>query len=226
MAGFIVIDRKIKDWQFWQNATACALWFHILVNANWKDGYYHCVHIPRGAFATSMRHLAEELDISEKTVRKWLKRFEEEGQISLEPGKHFTVIKVLNYSAFQDISMVGGSQQSSQQGSQQGLVEGSIEGSNEGLDNRTILTNRTTITNKPKNSRTHMKRPSIEEVQEYITMNNYAVNAEGFIDYYESNGWKVGRNPMKDWKACVRTWHKKEEERRAQQRSQKGVLPF
>lgn len=141
MAGFIVIDRKIVEWKFWQNATASALWFHILVNANWKDGFYHCVHIPRGAFATSMRHLSEELDVSEKTVRKWLKRFEEEGQISLEPGKHFTVIKVLNYSAYQDITVLRGTEQSSQQSTERGLADSSVEGSNdgsvEGTDNRT-----------------------------------------------------------------------------------------
>lgn len=71
-----------------------------------------------------------------------------------------------------------------------------------------------------------MKRPTVEDVQEYISLNNYAVNAERFVDYYESNGWKVGRNPMKDWKACVRTWHKKEQDNLNKQRQQKGVLPF
>ena len=71
-----------------------------------------------------------------------------------------------------------------------------------------------------------MKQPTVEEVQEYISLNNYAVNAERFVDYYESNGWKVGRNPMKDWKACVRTWHKKEQDNLNKQRQQKGVLPF
>ena len=71
-----------------------------------------------------------------------------------------------------------------------------------------------------------MKRPTVDEVQEYISLNNYAVNAERFVDYYESNGWKVGRNPMKDWKACVRTWHKKEQDNLNKHRQQKGVLPF
>ena len=50
--------------------------------------------------------------------------------------------------------------------------------------------------------------PTLEEVKEYCKTRNNKVNAERFIDYYESNGWKVGRNPMKDWKACVRTWEK------------------
>ena len=57
-----------------------------------------------------------------------------------------------------------------------------------------------------KDKRTRFARPSLEEVQDYINEKGYSVNAEQFIDYYESNGWKVGKNSMKDWKAAVRTW--------------------
>lgn len=53
-------------------------------------------------------------------------------------------------------------------------------------------------------------KPTIDEIRQYITDNGYKVDAERFFDYYESNGWKVGKNPMKDWKACVRTWSKNE----------------
>lgn len=53
-------------------------------------------------------------------------------------------------------------------------------------------------------------KPTIEEVQNYILENNLNVNSTYWYDYYESNGWKVGRNPMKDWKACVRRWNKTE----------------
>jgi hypothetical protein len=52
------------------------------------------------------------------------------------------------------------------------------------------------------------KKPTIQEVNEYCVERNNSVNPESFIDFYESNGWKVGKNPMKDWKACVRTWEK------------------
>ena len=52
------------------------------------------------------------------------------------------------------------------------------------------------------------KKPTAQEVNEYCVERNNSVNPESFIDFYESNGWKVGKNPMKDWKACVRTWEK------------------
>lgn len=48
--------------------------------------------------------------------------------------------------------------------------------------------------------------PTTNEVRAYAQKKGYNIDAEHFVDYYTSNGWRVGRNPMKDWKATVRTW--------------------
>lgn len=69
---------------------------------------------------------------------------------------------------------------------------------------------------KPK--RTRFIPPSREEVQAYCIERNNNVDAERFIDYYTSNGWMVGKNKMKDWKASVRTW-----ERNGNQQPNKGT---
>ena len=53
-------------------------------------------------------------------------------------------------------------------------------------------------------------RPSVEEVRAYCAERGNAVNAEAFVDFYESKGWKVGNSPMKDWRAAVRTWEKRD----------------
>lgn len=53
------------------------------------------------------------------------------------------------------------------------------------------------------------KKPTLEEVICYCTERNNNVDANKWFDYYTANGWKVGRNPMKDWRATVRTWEKK-----------------
>lgn len=54
--------------------------------------------------------------------------------------------------------------------------------------------------------RTRFTPPSLEEVEAYCRERNKGVNAEKWYNYYTANGWKVGKNPMKDWKAAVRTW--------------------
>lgn len=51
--------------------------------------------------------------------------------------------------------------------------------------------------------------PTVEEVQDYCSERRNNVDAEKFVSYYTSNGWKVGRNAMKDWRAAVITWERK-----------------
>lgn len=51
-------------------------------------------------------------------------------------------------------------------------------------------------------------KPTIDEIRTYCLERNNSVDSQRFYDYYESNGWKVGKNPMKDWKASVRTWER------------------
>lgn len=56
--------------------------------------------------------------------------------------------------------------------------------------------------------RKRFEKPTLSQITQYCLERNNNVNAEQFYDYYESNGWKVGKNSMKDWKACVRTWER------------------
>lgn len=50
--------------------------------------------------------------------------------------------------------------------------------------------------------------PTVDEVKAYCQERNNSIDAESFVDFYESKGWMVGKNKMKDWKACVRTWER------------------
>ena len=52
-------------------------------------------------------------------------------------------------------------------------------------------------------------KPTLEEVKEYCLSRKNNIDAQQFIDFYESKGWKVGNQPMKDWKASVRTWEQR-----------------
>lgn len=66
------------------------------------------------------------------------------------------------------------------------------------------------LTNKPQTSK-RFAPPSFEDVKNYIIEREYSedissTEAQKFVDYYSSNGWKVGKNSMKDWKAAVRNW--------------------
>ena len=54
------------------------------------------------------------------------------------------------------------------------------------------------------------QKPSLDDIKAYCKESGYYVDAERFMNYYESNGWMVGRNKMKDWKATVRNWASKD----------------
>ena len=64
--------------------------------------------------------------------------------------------------------------------------------------------------NSPKTTTKRFIKPTLEEVKQYCKERNNKINAEYFIDYYEANGWKVGKNSMKDWKAAIRNWERRE----------------
>lgn len=57
---------------------------------------------------------------------------------------------------------------------------------------------------------TRFQRPKVEEVAAYCKERGNYVDAQHFVDFYESKGWKVGNSPMKDWKAAVRTWEQRD----------------
>jgi len=61
------------------------------------------------------------------------------------------------------------------------------------------------------NTKTASKKfsiPSVEEISAYCLERKNSVDPQVFFDFYQSKGWKIGKNQMKDWKACVRTWEK------------------
>lgn len=64
----------------------------------------------------------------------------------------------------------------------------------------------------PKKSTSRFIPPTAEEVKQYCLENHYSVDAQRFVDFYECKGWMVGKNKMKDWKAAVRTWVKRDKE--------------
>lgn len=59
-------------------------------------------------------------------------------------------------------------------------------------------------------SRSKFVKPSVEEIAAYCAERNNSIDPQQFFDFYESKGWKVGNQSMKDWKAAVRTWERRE----------------
>lgn len=63
----------------------------------------------------------------------------------------------------------------------------------------------------PKKKTSRFLPPTEEEVKQYCLENGYTLDAQRFVDFYECKGWMVGKNKMKNWKAAVRTWARKDQ---------------
>ena len=63
-----------------------------------------------------------------------------------------------------------------------------------------------------KRESSRFQKPSIDEIRQYCSSRNNRVDPEQFFNFYESKGWIIGKSPMKDWRAAVRTWEKREKE--------------
>ena len=101
--GFIKIDRQILEWRYHDCYYAFTIWMHILLLANWTDGYFKGNPIKRGELVTSINNLMLVTGIkSDNTIRKWLKVFESEEMISLKSTNKYTHINIVNYDKFQD----------------------------------------------------------------------------------------------------------------------------
>ena len=70
--------------------------------------------------------------------------------------------------------------------------------------------------NKERGTSRNFVPPTLSEVKAYCQERNNGINPEQFIDFYESKGWFVGKNKMKDWKAAVRNWEQRRKEERGE----------
>ena len=88
-----------------------------------------------------------------------------------------------------------------------GIKENDREGIKEKFkDNNTSIN----INLTDSNNKGRFNKPTINEIADYCIERKNNIDAETFYDFYESKDWKIGKNKMKAWKACVRTWEKRQ----------------
>jgi len=102
--GYILLHRKITDWQWYTNKNDRLLFIHCLISANWKDGWYKGIRIPRGSFATGRVKLSEETGLTEQQTRTSLNHLELTNEITIKSYNKFSIITINNYDRYQTIN--------------------------------------------------------------------------------------------------------------------------
>ena len=195
--GFIVINKKIRKWRYYHNPTARSLWLYILLETNWKNQYNRDgILVPRGSLLRSERTMAEESGLSRNTVRYWLKKLVESGEITIQKTTHqYSVINVVNYSKYQDYTQ-----------SNHPVNHPPTEpptGPPTGPDR----TKRTKRTKETREGTKGFVPPTLEEVIAFARSVGYPQHkAEKFFRYYSGTDWKAGKHRLTNWQEKLQEW--------------------
>jgi len=99
--GYIKLDQKITEWQWFDDPEMLALWVHLLLAASGEDKEWQGEPIPRGTLVTSVAKLAIKTGISASKVQNGLRRLKKSGEITTEGTNKWTKITILNYDLYQ-----------------------------------------------------------------------------------------------------------------------------
>jgi len=204
-SGWISLHRKLLDWEWYDDPNTMRLFIHCLLRANFESTKWRGHDIERGQFITSYATLSSELKLSPKQIRVALDKLKRTGEVASKSSSQHTVITVNNYLKYQDRGTLWG---------KQGANEGQAEGKRGATDNKNNKNN-----NENKNKR-GFNAPTIEQVKDYCLERKNNIDPEHFIDYYLARGWVLKNgSKIKDWKAAIRTWEKRDEPKETQARS-------
>lgn len=102
MSGHIKLDRKILEWEWYKNINVKVLFIHMLLKANWKDGKFQGIDVPRGSFVSSYSKLSDDTGLTIDEVRTAVKNLKKSKTITSKSHSKFTVFTVENWGLYQD----------------------------------------------------------------------------------------------------------------------------
>lgn len=221
--GWFKIYRSVFDNWLWTDkpfSKGCA-WIDLIGLANHADNDYmfrgKLIKGKRGEVNRSLHFLSNRWGWSMGKTKRFISVLETEQMVSMKQNSNETVITIENYDKYQppvtDDKTTSEQQTEHKQNEDRTITEQS-RNTNKNVKNVKNVKNNNIKTFVP---------PTLEEVQEYILEKHYHFDSETFMAFYESNGWKVGRNPMKSWKAACVTWERRNnDDRRNAQYSRSG----
>lgn len=212
-------------------------WIDLLLSAMHRDKKLlidgNVVIIERGSFMTSRLKLADRWGWSIKKVDAYLNMLESEKMVTTVRTPKGTTLTIVNYDDYQVLGTTEDIAEDTTEDTPKEITEdtpkGTTEVTTEDTQNKNIKNNKNVNNDKnvkneknninppisplgeeevEKPKRTRFVPPTYEEVDAYCVERNNNVDAQAFIDFYESKGWMVGKNKMKDWKASIRTWER------------------
>lgn len=98
---WIKVHQKFVDWEWYKDTNTKVVFLHCLLKANWKDGKYQGIDIPRGSFVTGRKKLAKELNLTEQQIRTTLEHLKSTNELTIKTTNQFSIITINNYEMYQ-----------------------------------------------------------------------------------------------------------------------------
>src|SRR3990167_4489240 len=98
---FVKIYDDMEDWQCYHDSKMVHLFLHLILKANFQDGYFMGTEIKRGQLATGRKSLSERLRMSEMSIRSRLEKLVETKEVTIKTTNHFSIITICNYEKYQ-----------------------------------------------------------------------------------------------------------------------------
>lgn len=179
------------EWEWYDDIPTKVLFLHMLFRANHKAKKWHGVEVKRGQFISGRKKLSQETGLSERQIRTAITKLKSTNELTTKTTSTYTLYTIENYSKYQNKES-----------------EATTKTTSNVTNERPTSDQRATTNKNVKKEKNINIPPSIEQVSTYCKERNNGVDPQTFIDHYEANGWMRGKNKIKDWKACVRTWEK------------------
>ncbi len=101
MNGWVLIHKKITEWQWYRESETLHLFLHLLVMANFKDKEWRGITIKRGQLVTGRKSLARETGLSERQIRTSLNRLKSTSELTIKSTNRYSIITIQNYDEYQ-----------------------------------------------------------------------------------------------------------------------------
>ena len=214
--GYIKLYRRMMKWGWYTDTPTKCVFLHLLFLACYEPCYFKGVHLEPGQAVSSIRQIATDTGLTVKQVRTAINHLKETQEVAQLPYGKFSVFTVNNYNDYQCTGTDEGKQRA-----QEGHSEGTLPNIKK---NKEV---KNTPYNPPQGDEgvpvsKRFVPPTPEEVNTYCRERNNGIDGSEFCDFYTSKGWKVGKNPMKDWKAAVRTWERSRKQSVPQPKTESG----
>ena len=197
--GWIKLHRKSLKSSIWGNPTYWMVWCWCLLRANHEEHSFPFngkdISISEGEFITGRKKAVAEIPtLTPQKYRSAIKYLKSTSRITIKSNNKFSLIKINKWEDYQGSNQLDNQQITNKQPT----------------NNQQITTYKNDKNDKKDKKSSRFTPPSLLSVKEYITQQGYGVDADNWYDFYSSKGWMVGKNKMKDWQACVRTWQRRE----------------